>query len=54
MLADRRGLRFVGYDDLHAWSVTDLAGFWSSIWEYFGIKADLSYAKGKHNLKAGT
>ena len=30
-LADKRGLRFTAYDELHRWSVTDLDGFWSSI-----------------------
>ncbi len=44
-LADSRGLRFAGYHDLHAWSVSDLAGFWASIWEYFGVKAGPGYYK---------
>jgi acetoacetyl-CoA synthetase len=28
------------YDALWRWSVTDLAGFWSSIWDYFQVRAD--------------
>jgi acetoacetyl-CoA synthetase len=39
-LERQRGLRFADYPGLWHWSVTDLAGFWSSIWEYFDV---LSY-----------
>ncbi|MGO8959943.1 MAG: acetoacetate--CoA ligase [Streptosporangiaceae bacterium] len=28
------------YQDLWQWSVTDLAGFWSSIWDFFGVLGD--------------
>jgi acetoacetyl-CoA synthetase len=28
-----------GYADLWAWSVDDLSGFWSSIWEFFDVRA---------------
>lgn len=38
-LIDNRGLRFDSYDDLWRWSVSDLEGFWSSIWEFFQVKA---------------
>ncbi|MCP2341561.1 acetoacetate--CoA ligase [Actinomadura rupiterrae] len=38
-LQDERSLSFDGYDDLWQWSVTDLDGFWSSIWDYFGVRA---------------
>ena len=33
-----RGLRLAAYDDLYSWSVTDLEGFWSSLWEFFEVK----------------
>ena len=36
-LATHRGLEFTSYEALWHWSVTDLAGFWSSIWDHFGI-----------------
>jgi acetoacetyl-CoA synthetase len=36
-LARHRGLDFHAYDDLWRWSVTDLDGFWSSIWEFFAV-----------------
>ncbi len=39
-LAAQRGLGFDGYQSLWQWSVTDLDGFWRSIWDYFGIEAD--------------
>ncbi|GHJ18310.1 acetoacetate--CoA ligase [Micromonospora sp. AKA38] len=38
-LAEHRGLEFADYDALWQWSVTDLTGFWSSIWDYFGVLA---------------
>jgi acetoacetyl-CoA synthetase len=36
-LRDRRGLRFASYDELWRWSVEDLNGFWTSIWEFFEV-----------------
>jgi acetoacetyl-CoA synthetase len=38
-LQSRRGLSFATYDELWDWSTTDLAGFWSSIWDFFGIES---------------
>lgn len=34
---ERRGQRLSGYDALYDWSVTDLEGFWSAMWEYFEL-----------------
>ncbi|MGD0554525.1 MAG: acetoacetate--CoA ligase [Streptosporangiaceae bacterium] len=34
---DWLGRGFAGYQDLWQWSVDDLPGFWSSVWEYFGV-----------------
>ncbi|MCU1486475.1 MAG: acetoacetyl-CoA synthetase, partial [Actinomycetia bacterium] len=42
-LADERGLRFDGYDDLWRWSVDDLEGFWSSIWAFFEVRSSAPY-----------
>ncbi len=42
-LERERGLAFPGYDELWRWSVTDLAGFWSSIWDFFAVKAHAPY-----------
>ncbi len=36
-LEHERGLAFDSYDLLWEWSVTDLAGFWASIWDYFQV-----------------
>lgn len=44
-LRESRGLRFDSYADLWQWSVTDLEGFWSSIWDFFGIRAHKPYTK---------
>ena len=33
----RAGRTFPNYNDLWEWSVTDLTGFWSAIWDYFDI-----------------
>src|SRR3954447_7844606 len=38
-----RGLEFVDYDGLWQWSVTDLAGFWAAVWDYFGVIAHTPY-----------
>jgi acetoacetyl-CoA synthetase len=39
-LEAERGLSFADYDELWRWSVDDLEGFWSSIWDFFGVLAD--------------
>ena len=44
-LAGERGLRFDRYQDLWRWSVTDLEGFWTSIWDYFGVRAERGYER---------
>jgi acetoacetyl-CoA synthetase len=44
-LHDRRGLTIESYDELWRWSVTDLEGFWSAIWEFYGIRADTPYSR---------
>jgi len=36
---------FAGYDDLWRWSVTDVEGFWQSIWDHFGIESATPYAR---------
>ena len=38
-LQSRRGLQFDSYAALHHWSVTDLAAFWQSIWDYFDVQS---------------
>ncbi len=41
-LTEHRGRHFADYDELWRWSVTDLEGFWSSLWEFFRIRAHAS------------
>ena len=38
-LAQHKGLHFDNYDALWRWSVTDLDGFWQSIWEYCDMQS---------------
>jgi acetoacetyl-CoA synthetase len=39
-LRTHRGLSFSTYDELWAWSVSDLDSFWSSIWEFFEVAGE--------------
>jgi acetoacetyl-CoA synthetase len=42
-LRAERGRSFDGYGDLWQWSVSDLEGFWGSLWEFFGVRASTPY-----------
>ena len=44
-LAAERGLDFPGYEELWEWSVTDLEGFWASIWDFFEVRAHVPYER---------
>ncbi len=44
-LREQRGRSFDGYADLHRWSVSDLDGFWGSIWDFFGVRASVPYER---------
>ena len=44
-LADTHGRRFENYEALWQWSVSDLEGFWSSQWDFLGIRAHSAYAR---------
>ena len=44
-LEDEKGLSFEDYTELWEWSVTDLEGFWASIWEFCGVKASEPYER---------
>ena len=44
-LGETRGLAFDGYHDLWRWLVTDLEGFWGSLWEHFGVQASAPYER---------
>jgi acetoacetyl-CoA synthetase len=42
-LERERGLVFERYEELWHWSVDDLAGFWSSIWDFFQVRSHAPY-----------
>ena len=42
-LEARDGLRFDHWNALWQWSVDDLDGFWSAIWEHFGVESETPY-----------
>jgi acetoacetyl-CoA synthetase len=44
-LAEHRGRGFDTYEALWQWSVDDLAGFWSSVWDYFEVIAHAPYTE---------
>jgi acetoacetyl-CoA synthetase len=42
---DRRGRDLDGYDELFAWSISDLEGFWGALWDFFGVRAHTPYER---------
>jgi acetoacetyl-CoA synthetase len=42
-LKTEQDLAFEDYNGLWEWSVTDLEGFWASVWEYCGVTASKPY-----------
>ena len=42
-LRRERDLDFDGYDELWRWSVADLEGFWSAVWEFFEVRSHAPY-----------
>jgi acetoacetyl-CoA synthetase len=44
-LQAERGLKFETYDELWRWSITDLGGFWGSIWDYFGVESTTPFER---------
>jgi acetoacetyl-CoA synthetase len=42
-LKKEKNLSFHNYNDLWEWSVTSIADFWESLWEYFDIKSNSPY-----------
>jgi acetoacetyl-CoA synthetase len=53
-LEAERGLAFAGYHELWDWSVTDLEGFWSSLWDFFDVQASHPYERvlGRRDLES--
>ncbi|MDX6373932.1 MAG: acetoacetyl-CoA synthetase [Nocardioidaceae bacterium] len=44
-VAENRGLRMSSHDELWRWSVEDLDGFWSAVWEHFGVVSHSPYTE---------
>ncbi len=44
-LEAHRGLTFDSYEALWRWSVTDLEGFWATVWEFCGVRARAPYTR---------
>lgn len=44
-LRETRGLDLPDYDALWRWSVSDLEGFWGSLWEYFDVRSSAPYER---------
>jgi acetoacetyl-CoA synthetase len=42
---DTRGRDLDGYDELFAWSVSDLEGFWGALWDFFEVRAHAPYER---------
>src|SRR4028119_309602 len=42
-IATEKDLPFEDYTALWEWSVTDLEGFWSSLWEFFDVQSSKPY-----------
>ncbi|MFE6956076.1 acetoacetate--CoA ligase [Streptomyces sp. NPDC057696] len=42
-LAQERGLSFTDYAELWRWSTDDLPGFWSAVWEFYGLDTVSDY-----------
>src|SRR3712207_558345 len=44
-LEENRGLSFGDYNELWGWSVDDVEGFWSSLWEFLEVRASKPYER---------
>ena len=44
-LAETRGVETNGYDELWRWSVSDIEGFWASVWAFFDVQASEPYER---------
>lgn len=45
-LRGTRELSFATYDELHDWSVEQLSDFWTSVWEFYGVRSHSAFAPG--------
>ena len=53
-LHEQRGRRFDDYAALWEWSVSDLSGFWQSVWDYFDLRSPTPHTAAlAHNRMPG-
>ena len=45
-LEKERSLSFADYNEMWRWSIDDLEGFWSAIWEFFDLQASQPWDRG--------
>lgn len=43
LLNRKHGLQLKTYDDLHKWSIENIAAFWGEVWESTGVVASRPY-----------
>jgi len=43
LVNERHGTKFTSYNELHNWSINNLADFWALVWEFCQIKASKPY-----------
>ncbi|KWV54894.1 acetoacetyl-CoA synthetase [Bradyrhizobium macuxiense] len=50
-LKETRRLEFADFDEMRRWSVTDIDGFWQSVWDYFDIQSPTPHSAVLANRK---
>jgi acetoacetyl-CoA synthetase len=45
LVNQKHNLQLKQYDDLHDWSINNLAAFWSEVWDFTRIKASVPYSQ---------
>ncbi|MHC2330908.1 acetoacetyl-CoA synthetase [Bradyrhizobium sp. USDA 4454] len=43
-LQQTRGLEFADFEAMRRWSVTDIDGFWQSVWDYFDLRSPTAHS----------
>ncbi|MCA6125471.1 acetoacetate--CoA ligase [Bradyrhizobium sp. WSM 1704] len=43
-LKEQRGLSFANFEEMRRWSVTDIDGFWQSVWDYFDLRSPTQHS----------
>ena len=44
-IEEKYNVRLSSYEDLRRWSITNLACFWSEVWDFTGMKASVPFTK---------